>query len=175
MTLDYRRFVLPPTPARALSVSDLTRYLGDLDKHEYAVTVERLGADKVGPVNWNESVPVVADMELPHPPTVNHMYRNTGNGGKALTEKAKQFRREVGQRCLFYKPRPLTGPLWITLYWHPPDNKRRDIDNVIKATFDALEHGGLIENDSQIKRLSIEWRGVIPGGKLIATLRDQPR
>jgi Holliday junction resolvase RusA-like endonuclease len=34
-----------------------------------------------------------------------------------------------------------------------PDNRERDIDNTLKATFDALAHAGVIRSDNQIKLL----------------------
>ena len=37
--------------------------------------------------------------------------------------------------------KPLTGKLVVDVEVFPPDNRRRDIDNVQKALLDALEHG----------------------------------
>jgi crossover junction endodeoxyribonuclease RusA len=54
----------------------------------------------------------------------------------------------------------------IILY--PPD-ARRDIDNYNKALFDALTHAGIWEDDSQVKRMLVEWHGV-PGGKVEITI-----
>lgn len=40
----------------------------------------------------------------------------------------------------------------------PPDMKRpRDLDNLLKATCDALKAGGLVEDDSFCQRINIEW------------------
>jgi crossover junction endodeoxyribonuclease RusA len=48
----------------------------------------------------------------------------------------------------------------------PPDARRRDIDNYNKALFDALTHAGIWEDDSQVKRMLVEWGPKVPGGRL---------
>ena len=55
---------------------------------------------------------------------------------------------------------------------HPPDRRRRDLDNVQKAIFDALEQAGVYENDSQIDHIDIKRGDVVPGGKLIIHLAE---
>ncbi|MBU0741506.1 RusA family crossover junction endodeoxyribonuclease, partial [bacterium] len=53
-----------------------------------------------------------------------------------------------------------------------PDRQRRDIDNVQKALLDALQHGGLYTDDSQIKKLNIEMRGAVRGGRTLVRLEE---
>ena len=36
-----------------------------------------------------------------------------------------------------------------------PDKRRRDLDNLLKATLDSLTHAGVWSDDSQIDALSI--------------------
>ena len=52
----------------------------------------------------------------------------------------------------------------------PPDNRIRDLDNYNKALFDALTHAGVWEDDSQVKRMLVEWGPVIPKGKVEITI-----
>jgi len=54
---------------------------------------------------------------------------------------------------------------------YPPDNRRRDIDNVQKALLDAMQHGGAYADDSQIVRLTIEKCEPVEGGKTIVRIR----
>lgn len=49
-------------------------------------------------------------------------------------------------------------------------NRIRDLDNYNKALFDALTHAGVWEDDSQVKRMLVEWGPVIPGGKVEITI-----
>lgn len=51
-----------------------------------------------------------------------------------------------------------------------PDNRIRDLDNYNKALFDALTHAGVWEDDSQVKRMLVEWGPVIPKGKVEITI-----
>jgi len=62
------------------------------------------------------------------------------------------------------KPSSEFAAVEITLY--PPDKRCRDIDNYNKALFDALTHAGVWEDDSQVKRMLVEWGPVVPNGKV---------
>jgi crossover junction endodeoxyribonuclease RusA len=66
---------------------------------------------------------------------------------------------------------PLTGPLIVQIEIFPPDNRRRDIDNVQKALLDALQHGGAYYDDSQIVSLSITKRDMVPQGRTLVTIQ----
>lgn len=50
--------------------------------------------------------------------------------------------------------------LRIELYIYPPDEKKRDIDNVVKAVLDALQFAGIYTDDFKVWQLYIERRGV---------------
>ncbi|MFV9998433.1 MAG: RusA family crossover junction endodeoxyribonuclease [Arsenophonus endosymbiont of Dermacentor nuttalli] len=50
---------------------------------------------------------------------------------------------------------------------HPPDRRKRDLDNLMKAPIDALCHDGLIIDDSKIDVLHVERKEIIKGGKLV--------
>jgi len=56
----------------------------------------------------------------------------------------------------------------ITLF--PPDERSRDIDNYNKALFDALTHAGVWEDDSQVKRMLVEWGPVTRKGRVEITI-----
>jgi crossover junction endodeoxyribonuclease RusA len=55
------------------------------------------------------------------------------------------------------------GPLRLTIEAYRPDKRRRDLDNLFKATLDGLEHAGVYEDDSQIHDLRIYWADTIGG------------
>jgi crossover junction endodeoxyribonuclease RusA len=54
----------------------------------------------------------------------------------------------------------------VEILLFPPDARRRDIDNYNKALFDALTHAGIWEDDSQVKRMLVEWAPQVPAGRL---------
>ncbi len=64
--------------------------------------------------------------------------------------------------------------LKLTIDAYPPDRRRRDGDNLLKAIFDSLQHGGVYADDSQIKDFEFYTRELErPNGKIIVRL--QPR
>lgn len=105
------------------------------------------------------------EFELPLPPSVNHYWRRVGNrtlisrGGRAFRETVCTLLGEAGTQ-------PLEGPLAIEICVFPPDRRRRDLDNLQKALLDALQHGDAYHDDSQIARLTITRRHVVPDGKV---------
>ena len=102
--------------------------------------------------------------ELPYPPSVNHYWRRVG--ARTLISRAgRAFRRDVCSLLAARQVRPLDGPLAVEIEVHPPDCRRRDIDNLPKALLDALQHGGAYHDDSQIISLSVTKREVVPEGR----------
>lgn len=110
-------------------------------------------------------------LELPYPPSVNHYWRRVG-ARTLISRGGRAFRQAVCAILADYGAEPLAGPLVIDIRIHPPDNRRRDVDNVQKALLDALEKAGVYHDDSQIVRLSIEKGEVVTGGKTLVQIRN---
>jgi Holliday junction resolvase RusA-like endonuclease len=111
------------------------------------------------------------EIELPYPPSVNHYYRRLGPR-TLISREGRRFRERVLSVLAATRPRPLDGPIAVQVEVFPPDHRRRDIDNVQKSLFDALQHGGVYRDDSQIVRLQIEKRGCVPGGLTIVRIQE---
>jgi Holliday junction resolvase RusA-like endonuclease len=96
-----------------------------------------------------------------------------------LTGAAREFRQRVAERWFSYRHIHRhagfgTSPVACRVTVCPPDNRKRDLDNILKALFDALQHAGVIEDDSQIRKLMVSFdRGFEPG--VIVVLRRLPR
>ncbi|WP_106425826.1 RusA family crossover junction endodeoxyribonuclease, partial [Escherichia coli] len=60
----------------------------------------------------------------------------------------------------------LSGRLAIKMIVEPPDKRRRDLDNLLKAPLDALTHAGLLIDDEQFDEINIVRGQVVPGGRL---------
>lgn len=129
------------------------------------------------------------ELVLPYPPSVNHYKKRgqtkitkTGKTYQALvnTDATKRFYYEVwmivrSQMGLKRIPMPLdaTIDLEVCIDLHPPDNRRRDIDNTTKLIFDSLQRSGLIVDDNQIARLVVERMAVYsPQGKIILRIKS---
>ena len=111
------------------------------------------------------------DLELPWPPSVNHYWRRVGNR-TLISRGGRAFRKRVCALLALQRVRPLTGPLAVAVTLHPPDRRRRDIDNLQKALLDALQHGGAYGDDSQIVRLTIEKAEPLDSGKTLVRIRN---
>jgi crossover junction endodeoxyribonuclease RusA len=93
---------------------------------------------------------------LPWPVSVNSIYRRTRNG-TALSARAKQYRDAVAWTCYEqHVQRWADTPIEISITAHPPDAKPRDLDNLLKATLDALESCRVIDDDVNVWRITIE-------------------
>lgn len=94
-------------------------------------------------------------LELPWPPSINHYWRHTKNG-HYISEEGKDYRQLVFFHCLKHKNKfTKEDRISVHIQAHPPDRRKRDLDNVLKALLDSLQHGGIYNDDSQIDRLSI--------------------
>jgi crossover junction endodeoxyribonuclease RusA len=109
------------------------------------------------------------ELELPWPPSINHYWRRVGPR-TLISREGRRFRERVLAILAAMGIQPLVGQLAVKVDAYPPDNRRRDIDNVFKALLDAMQHGGAYADDSQIVRLSIEKRKPIEGGKTIVRI-----
>jgi len=95
-------------------------------------------------------------IELPWPPTVNMYWRNIGTRA-IISKSGRQYRQAVHVAVLIAGGRRnMLGSLSVKILAYPPDKRRRDIDNILKAPLDALAKCGVYEDDSQICKLSIE-------------------
>lgn len=108
-------------------------------------------------------------LELPFPPSVNSYWGFKGHR-RFLTKKAVEFKAIVAYQVLKQRTRYGKQTLEMRIVWHSPDKRIRDIDNPIKPLLDALTQAGLFDDDSQIKKLHIEFGESMKGGKTTVVL-----
>lgn len=116
------------------------------------------------------------ELALPYPPTVNHYYGQRPKGGKFIKPAGKSFRVEVmavamQERACNY----ITDDIHIEIDAYPPDNRKRDLDNINKALLDALESAGVFKDDSQIVKLTSTKHAPVKGGKVIVRVINQEK
>ena len=112
-------------------------------------------------------------VELPYPPSVNHYYRRVGPR-TLISREGRAYRDRVAVMLMGLGVRPLRGPLHMRIEVHPPDNRRRDLDNLQKSLWDALQKGGAYHDDSQVVRFEVEKRETVPNGKVIVSIEEIP-
>ena len=106
---------------------------------------------------------------LPYPPSVNHYWRRVGPR-TLISREGRRFRQEVTAILAAQGIRPLRGPLLVDVQVFPPDDSRRDLDNLLKSLLDALERGGAYRDDSQIEDLRAKKGHVVSGGCVVVQI-----
>ena len=114
---------------------------------------------------------MMLEVELPYPPSINHYWRRVG-ARTLISREGRRFRREVIATLAAMGVQPMTGPLFVRVDVYPPDRRRRDLDNVQKSLFDALEHGGAYGDDSQIVKIALEKHEPTDGGRTNVLIRQ---
>ncbi len=101
-----------------------------------------------------------ARLTLPYPPSTNRLWRQW-KGRTLISREGRAYRRLVGIECLRQCVHTFgrqTVALRIVAWM--PDARRRDLDNLLKATQDALAAARVYEDDSQIVDLHIRRGGI---------------
>jgi len=103
------------------------------------------------------------EITLPWPPSVNTYWRNF-DGRMIISARGREYRETVGDQMTLQKMvKHFKGQLKVEIEAFRPDKRRRDLDNLLKATLDGLAHAGVYEDDSQIVDLRIYWAKDIGG------------
>lgn len=104
-------------------------------------------------------------LDLPWPPSINHYYGSHGNR-RFIKKAGVKFRADVADIVSELGYAEEVGQLAMFISVYPPDKRKRDLDNLVKATQDALQHAGCYENDCQIDGLHVERKEVLKGGRI---------
>ena len=116
----------------------------------------------------------MARLILPYPPSVNHYWLRNRNGSVRVSKEGVSFRQEVWLRCRQERIKRLHGRLSVEVAAYPPDLRKRDLDNILKALLDALKHGGAYDDDGQIDRLLVVRCGIIKRGQVTVRIEQLP-
>jgi crossover junction endodeoxyribonuclease RusA len=108
-------------------------------------------------------------VSLPYPPSVNSYWRHVSKGriaGRVLiSEAGRAYRKAVSGEIAAQAARMgYEGHLKVSIVAYPPDGRRRDLDNVLKALLDSLAHAGVYRDDCQIYSLQISRGPVMRNG-----------
>lgn len=113
------------------------------------------------------------NVNLPWPPSVNHYWFTVackGGGRLVLGKAGRVFRDKVLEAIADANLMPIGEDrrLAISINVFEPDRRRRDLDNLLKPTLDALQYAGTFPDDSQIDFIQISRSGIPKetGGRL---------
>jgi len=118
-------------------------------------------------------------LALPWPPSANSYWRHVQIRGRALprvliSKQGRAYRRAVAGAVLAQRGAGRLGGARISMQIiaRPPDRRRRDLDNLLKATQDALAHAGVYDDDAQIDELHVlRATAAPPDGVLVVGLK----
>ena len=96
-------------------------------------------------------------LSLGWPPTVNHYWKQRKHGGRFISEAGLAFRKEAWTEFKNKYPgkAPLQVRVGLRILASPPDNRVRDIDNILKCLCDSMKHAGVYEDDGLIDAIEI--------------------
>ena len=110
---------------------------------------------------------MIIELALPWPDAAlspnSHLHWRARQAAKVLArDTALVLAKKTGVRL------DTVEDLELTLILHPPDKRHRDADNVLSAEKESIDSvckaAGV--DDSQIKRIVLEWGDVVKGGKI---------
>ena len=117
---------------------------------------------------------------LPWPPSVNHYWRKWQNR-MVISREGRDYRRRVERLCAAPAGKFGGGSgnkkpprLALCMDAFPPDRRRRDLDNLQKASLDSLAHAGVYQDDQQIDMLLVQRREPNTPGMIALKLFELP-
>lgn len=117
-------------------------------------------------------------LNLPFPPSVNTYWRAPNKGPLAgrhlISAKGREYQSKAAVRVieqLRRLPKPILHYVSVEVILYPPDNRKRDLDNYLKALFDSMTNANVWGDDSQIKHMEVSWGPVQKGGGVCLTIK----
>lgn len=111
-------------------------------------------------------------LNLPLPPSVNS-YRTIFRNRMGISKAGKEFKRQVSDYVAEYRvPKLGTARLEMQVTIYPKDRRKQDIDNRIKALWDALGDAGVFDDDEQIDVLMVNRGEIKKGGGCLVLIQE---
>ncbi len=102
----------------------------------------------------------VISLVLPFPVSINAAYANRKGGkgrGRFKTQRLKEWIADATEAVLKQRPGRVTGAYSFRMVAQRPDNRRRDLSNLLKVTEDLLVDLGLVEDDHHAAPIELDW------------------
>ena len=98
--------------------------------------------------------------EMPFPPSANNLFASVG-ARRVRTARYKAWAKEAGQFILMQGRKRVHGHVSLSVALVRPDRRTRDLSNALKAIEDLLVDMLVIDDDSLIQRIDVQW---VPSG-----------
>jgi crossover junction endodeoxyribonuclease RusA len=101
---------------------------------------------------------VTVALVLPWPPSANSLWRAV-KGRNIMSARYRDWQYEAGQCVGLQNPPNVKGPVNLTIELTPPDRRRIDLDNRLKAVIDLLVKHRVIEADDNtvVRQIVARW------------------
>lgn len=90
------------------------------------------------------------------PPSKNDLRQRT-HTGIARTDNYSSWIKNAGKEMMVQRVRSVKGPYKLTIQAVRPDNKKRDLGNLLEATEDLLTTMHIIDDDSKSEMIIMRW------------------
>ena len=111
-------------------------------------------------------------LNLPLPPSVNS-YRTIFRNRMGISKAGKEFKAQVSDYVVEYRvPKLGNARLEMQVILYPRDKRKQDIDNRIKALWDALGDAGVFDDDEQIDILMVSRGAIKKGGGCMVIIEE---
>jgi crossover junction endodeoxyribonuclease RusA len=111
-------------------------------------------------------------LNLPLPPSVNS-YRTIFRNRMGISKAGKEFKAQVSDYVMEYRvPKLGKARLEMQVILYPRDRRKQDIDNRIKALWDALGDAGVFDDDEQIDILMVSRGEIKKGGGCLVIIQE---
>lgn len=127
-----------------------------------AAALRRARIEAAIETQWARPAANVVALYLPYPTSVNRLWRKTATGVYRSPEYGTWFR-AAGNELNAQNPGKVSGPYELRIVLGRPDRRRRDLDNTVKAISDLLVTHGVIGDDSEAIKITLEWSDAITG------------
>lgn len=99
------------------------------------------------------------ELRLPLPPSVNGLYANVPGKGRVKSARYRTWLNAAGWCLKEGRPKKVKGEYVLWLWCERPDERKRDLFNLVKAVEDLLVEHGVVEDDSQCIAGHLYWSG----------------
>lgn len=98
--------------------------------------------------------------ELPFPPSVNNLFATVGRK-RVRSDRYRAWAKQAAEFITLQGKKRVHGHVSLHVGLVRPDRRVRDLSNTLKAIEDLLVDMSVIDDDSLIQRISVQW---VPDG-----------
>ena len=115
----------------------------------------------------------VIRLTLPYPPSSNSIWRAYA-GRNIASASYRAWQKDALGSLLGQRWPVVTGPYAITITAERPDKRRRDVANLEKPVSDALVKAGVVRDDSDAQRVTLQWSDKPPSKNAVVYVEIEP-